>query len=226
MVHIREARISDVPSIVNIRVNAFQTPVARWLNSNHPINRLHASMELRSALIAHPDDIHLVACDDAGTVVGSCLGAVQTAEDILRPEPWSLARLEASLSSWETWFMALPTVLRGRQQRAATAERVKVFAETIDASRAANTKTLGKFLYVKLLIVDPACQGHGVGAKLLQHCRNLARQLNVPVYLESSQRGYPFYKKLGFTDFGDPCIISYQGEKLETLPTVLWRGQS
>ncbi|CCG83795.1 protein of unknown function [Taphrina deformans PYCC 5710] len=234
MVTIREARVSDIPTIVDIRVDAFQTPLARWINAGHPVNRLHAGIDLTRELIACPDDMHLVACDGAGKVLGFCDGTVQSSSsssssssgEETSPHAWSLRRLEASLAAWETWLIALPTVLRGRRQRAETAEKVEVFSRALDSSRTSNTKSLDRFVYLKLLIVDPASQGQGVGARLLQHCQDLARRLDVPLYLESSQRGYPFYKKVGFSDFGDPCVISYEGRTLETLPTVLWRPQS
>ncbi|PWN93650.1 acyl-CoA N-acyltransferase [Acaromyces ingoldii] len=50
------------------------------------------------------------------------------------------------------------------------------------------------------LVVDPLCQGKGIGRVLMQHVLNLAKEAQVPVIvrLVSTTEGMPLYRKLGF----------------------------
>ncbi|CAO2649612.1 Nn.00g069970.m01.CDS01 [Neocucurbitaria sp. VM-36] len=55
-------------------------------------------------------------------------------------------------------------------------------------------------LYLHMLQTDPEFQGRGAGGMLIDWGTKKADELGLPVYLESSAKGYHFYKKRGFED--------------------------
>lgn len=55
--------------------------------------------------------------------------------------------------------------------------------------------------------MHPDYQGKGVGAQLMQWGMNVAEQLNLPVYLESTVEGVPLYKKLGFQTLSEGIVF-------------------
>ncbi|CAK4032625.1 acyl- N-acyltransferase [Lecanosticta acicola] len=59
-------------------------------------------------------------------------------------------------------------------------------------------ESLGCNLHLQYLMVHPKAQGYGVGHKLLQWGLDAAAQLGMPMILESSLAGHPFYLKHGF----------------------------
>lgn len=55
--------------------------------------------------------------------------------------------------------------------------------------------------------VHPDYQGKGVGAQLMQWGINMAEQLNLPIYLESTVEGVPLYLKLGFQTLSEGIVF-------------------
>ncbi|BFZ54755.1 hypothetical protein PYCC9005_001792 [Savitreella phatthalungensis] len=82
---------------------------------------------------------------------------------------------------------------------------------------------VGTFTYVSWLAVRPEAQGRGVGKAMLEH--GMSRGL--PLFLESSEAGYPVYMHVGFEDLNVPTIIRDEdGAVVEELPSLLWRPTS
>lgn len=62
----------------------------------------------------------------------------------------------------------------------------------------AHIESLESNLHLQFLMVDPAWHGrHGIGHKLLQWGLDVADAVGLPVVIESSLMGYPFYLKHG-----------------------------
>ena len=55
-------------------------------------------------------------------------------------------------------------------------------------------------LDLHMLHTDPEYQRRGAGSALMEWGKQKADELGLPIYLESSAKGYPFYKKHGFED--------------------------
>jgi len=51
-----------------------------------------------------------------------------------------------------------------------------------------------------LLVTDPKYQGQGAGSMLIKWGLDIADELHVPAYLESSRVGHKLYGKFGFRD--------------------------
>lgn len=82
---------------------------------------------------------------------------------------------------------------------------------------------VGDFIYVSWLAVRPEAQRCGVAKKMLLH----GMSYGLPVFLESSEAGYPVYRHLGFRDLDDPTFIyGEQGEIVDELPSMLWLPES
>lgn len=69
------------------------------------------------------------------------------------------------------------------------------------------------------LATDPAFQNRGVASKLLEWGKRQAEREKVPIGLESSMKGRPFYLKSGFRIFGEMRI---SGFPVEEVPIFLW----
>lgn len=69
--------------------------------------------------------------------------------------------------------------------------------------------SLGRRFYVAMVAVDPDFQRRGVGGMLIGEGKKLAKESNVPIYLESSLAGRGLYKKCGFETVweGEVCGI-------------------
>lgn len=59
-------------------------------------------------------------------------------------------------------------------------------------------ESLRSNLHLQYLMIDPRAQGTGVGHRLLQWGLDVSEQTGLPVILESSLAGHPFYLKHGF----------------------------
>ncbi|KAF2630210.1 acyl-CoA N-acyltransferase [Macroventuria anomochaeta] len=55
-------------------------------------------------------------------------------------------------------------------------------------------------LYLHMLHTDPEYQRRGAGSALMEWGKQKADELDLPIYLESSTKGYGFYQKHGFKD--------------------------
>jgi GNAT superfamily N-acetyltransferase len=54
----------------------------------------------------------------------------------------------------------------------------------------------------KTLAIDPACQRHGFGEKLVEWCDFMAWQDDVPVFGDATTKGLPLYLKVGCKEIG------------------------
>ncbi|KAJ5482141.1 hypothetical protein N7475_000953 [Penicillium sp. IBT 31633x] len=64
-----------------------------------------------------------------------------------------------------------------------------------------------RHVYCHTVAVHPDYQGKGVGAQLMQWGINMAEQLNLPIYLESTVEGVPLYLKLGFQTLSEGIVF-------------------
>lgn len=78
-------------------------------------------------------------------------------------------------------------------------------------------------IHLQFLFVDPKWQkGHGVGNKLLQWGLDVSDQIGVPVVLEASLAGHPFYLKKGFTCHAK-VLIDIKPEKAYETPIMIYQ---
>ncbi|KAI5479185.1 acetyltransferase GNAT family [Pseudohyphozyma bogoriensis] len=75
------------------------------------------------------------------------------------------------------------------------------------------------FHHCHVLVVDPTVQRSGAGAALLNWAFDIADKAGIETHLEASLLAVPFYKKCGFTQYGDMLIWEADG-LLENLPMV------
>ncbi len=65
-------------------------------------------------------------------------------------------------------------------------------------------RPLTPHLYLKMIGIDPAAQGKGIGSKLISFIQELSVETSKPVYLETSlRRNVDMYLRKGFTVHGD-----------------------
>lgn len=66
------------------------------------------------------------------------------------------------------------------------------------------------FLHLWYIGVTPECQGQAKGTELMAHIMQDARELNLPIYLETSNsKNFPFYEKLGFQLISEMNNVGY-----------------
>lgn len=76
--------------------------------------------------------------------------------------------------------------------------------------------------FVAWLGVHPDFQGQGVGGQLLQY----GIDLDLPLYLEASPKGYPVYLRKGFKELKARCdMMDFEGNVIESIPTMLHPGK-
>jgi predicted N-acetyltransferase YhbS len=63
--------------------------------------------------------------------------------------------------------------------------------------------------------VHPDYQGQGVGGQLMKWGMDVAEQLNLPIYLESTVEGVPLYKRLGFKTLSDSIVFKPEITRVE-----------
>ena len=62
------------------------------------------------------------------------------------------------------------------------------------------------------MFVLPEYHRQGIGSKLLQECMQMADEKGLPIFLQGTPAGRPFYEKLGFERVGgfDVDLSKYQ----------------
>ncbi|KAJ5561976.1 hypothetical protein N7535_003561 [Penicillium sp. DV-2018c] len=85
-------------------------------------------------------------------------------------------------------------------------ERAEGFLEQLWEKR---EKWIGSnpHVYCHTVAVHPDYQGKGVGARLMQWGVDVAEQLSLPIYLESTVEGVPLYRKLGFQTLSEGIVF-------------------
>ncbi|KLO13394.1 hypothetical protein SCHPADRAFT_940422 [Schizopora paradoxa] len=77
------------------------------------------------------------------------------------------------------------------------------------------------YFALEMFAVHPSCQGRGAGRALLQHCIGLPADQKIPMILESTAAGYPFYVTNAFkvVERGhvEYCRKSYEW------PVMVWK---
>lgn len=74
-----------------------------------------------------------------------------------------------------------------------------------------------------MLHTDPDFQGRGAGGALMEWGKQKATELGVPIYLESSAKGYQFYLKKGFKEIEVfPVDLSKFGGPVHRQPLMIW----
>ncbi|CAG8362578.1 unnamed protein product [Penicillium salamii] len=121
---------------------------------------------------------------DTGKVVGMATWQVY----------WRERTNEERQKPWIGW-------LEGDQR-----ERAEGFLEQLWEKK---EKLLGpkKHVYCHTVAVHPEYQGKGVGARLMKWGMDVAEELNLPIYLESTVEGVPLYKKLGFETLSESILF-------------------
>lgn len=65
----------------------------------------------------------------------------------------------------------------------------------------------GKHGYAGNIYVDPACRGKGYGTVIVKELLKAAKQHGVEhINLTATPDGEPVYRKIGFTDIGEPAL--------------------
>lgn len=66
------------------------------------------------------------------------------------------------------------------------------------------------FLHLWYIGVDPSFQGRAKGTEMMSQIIHDAKELNLPIYLETStERNFPFYEKLGFKMISEINNLGY-----------------
>jgi ribosomal protein S18 acetylase RimI-like enzyme len=93
------------------------------------------------------------------------------------------------LLSWELWYDG------AFLDRSLDKKRLQLW---IDSEPDELFAKLGGYWHLGLLATDPKYQRRGIGKKLVEFGREMARKENVPVTLEASVVGRGLYLKIGF----------------------------
>jgi len=78
-----------------------------------------------------------------------------------------------------------------------------------------------QYFAIEMFGVHPSYNGRGVGKVLLQCCMDLATSEKLPLMLESTALGYPFYLANGFKVF-ERSRVEYCGNSYEW-PVMVWK---
>ncbi|KAL4891457.1 acyl-CoA N-acyltransferase [Aspergillus ambiguus] len=115
---------------------------------------------------------------------------------------WRERTAEERVKPWIGW-------LEGEQR-----ERAEAFLGQLWEKR---EKYIGekKHVYCHTVAVHPEYQGRGVGKKLMQWGLDVAEQLKVPIYLESTHEGRPLYERLGFTTLKEGVVFKPEVTQLK-----------
>ncbi|GAB1213998.1 hypothetical protein ATERTT37_003154 [Aspergillus terreus] len=107
---------------------------------------------------------------------------------------WRERTAEERVKPWIGW-------LEGQQR-----ERAETFLGQLWEKR---EKYIGekRHVYCHTVAVHPDYQGRGVGKKLMQWGLDIAEQLKVPIYLESTHEGRSLYERLGFATLQEGVVF-------------------
>lgn len=249
MVNVRRMQACDVAAASKVKEDAFRgTSLSSYFNSfalPESERRMSSFRQFLSASLTE-----LVAIDESSKVLGytSYKYIDETVSDTLIQEStvselW-LARLESKLIQVQYMLRHLPTYFRQRTTRSDISRKIASFRQSLDESHknnlylprsfveehnldpqktsylAADSGKIVKYVYIAVLGVDPASQGHGVGKTLLQEATKLADEKGVPTVLESTAAGYPVYLKKGFIDIKRPAVHT-DGDYQWTAPSLV-----
>ena len=142
----------------------------------------------------------------------------------------AVAKLYRRVRAWlQTCSDSLAAYWRGGDDKAshATADarycRIGAALQSKFPSLQRQDIPVGDFIYVSWLAVRPEAQRAGVARAMLRH----GMSYGLPLFLESSEAGYPVYRHLGFRDLDDPTYIyGEDGKVVDELPSMLWLPES
>lgn len=197
------------------------TPLSNWLTNSYDVagTIMRMSGHIHNNLILG-GSYDYVATSDTGNLIGAISYSVKGND---KP-PSILAKLEAYLFSWEFYLLNFATNWRDRGNAKERTRKRRILVDALEEGQKRNIhdKGITTFVYVSLLAVDPSRQGEGTGRELLQLPLALARELQLPCYLESTTDGYQFYLKNGFKDTGGDVAVDDGDHRIWTSNTVIW----
>ena len=231
---LRPARPEDAPEVARAWYDAFSTShLNKWLleGSDHAAFTRRFERDQRV-------DIHrgrsefLVAELPHLPFAGYCQFTRASARGGLTcPVQRSVvARLYRSIRAWiQTCSHSLSAFFRSDEEKASHAladarySRIGAALQSKFPSLQQRDIPVGDFIYVSWLAVRPEGQRAGVARAMLRH----GMSYGLPLFLESSEAGYPVYRHLGFRDLDDPTYIyGEEGEVVDELPSMLWLPDS
>ena len=220
MTFIREATVADVAHIQRIKSEAFNSPLSRWLGKYSEAGKIAQSIQSSRDIIAG-DARRYVACDASGKVTGVISFTLNRNFVSTESGTW-LSRIESRLYALEQALLNIPALYAARKETGERQRKFHALHETFATKQRELLETVRDYVYVELLCVDPATHGSGVGGQLLQVALNLAKQKNLPCYLESSAMGFNFYLNRGFKDMKQGTEIKDGDTYIDTLASVIW----
>lgn len=221
MVTLRKMRMADVKESCEMRHHAFLgTPLSDWLMGTTAAGTILSMSEHVFSLVILGETNEYVAVDDTGKILGSISYSVQGEEQTQS----ILARLEAYLFSWEFYLLNLAGHWRERGSVKERMRKREIIIEALHEGQKQNLhdKGISRYVYLSVLAVGPSAQGSGTGGKLLQLSLDLAQELGVPCYLESTDAGYRFYLKKGFKDTGVDIYVDDDDKRIWTPRLLIW----
>lgn len=168
-----------------------------------------------------------VALDESGTVCG-LISFVIRGPDGNNEGGSVLGKLEAILLDWEIRLRNLPILWAHRQSTRTSRDRFKQAMTHAGEKEKVNMDNQGhsRFVHIHLLTVSPGYQGRGIGQKLLHFAKQVSETENIPIYLESSAVGYPFYMREGFIDLKNSMDVWDEGVQVWSAAAIMWSPSS
>ena len=158
-------------------------PVLTYIISDDREFRLQSLTWLMSKLIAHSTQYrHVYTTQDLEGIAAW-----------LPPGKLSSNLLELLKMAWELQLYALPTKVRWNRLG-----RCLTLLSAVDQAHQQDMSTCPHW-YLGIMVVDPTCQGRGVGGRLLQPILQRASNESVVCYLVTfTEQAVRFYQKHGF----------------------------
>ncbi|EEA22467.1 hypothetical protein EYB25_005260 [Talaromyces marneffei] len=206
-INIRRATVEDAASISQIQYQALEKFHGFYSGflATHP--RYILPITTKTA-INNPENIFLVAADPAtDEVVGFVRYAVVPEK---KPEEAKKEEEKDAKSQLDRTQPEFANLFAPKEHVKELWEEFSKRDDEMDACYEGVAKGQRHY-YIKHLMINPAHQRRGIGAKLLSAVLAKSDAEKLPTFLTSSAEAHPLYMKLGFVDFGPDFRIDNEG---------------
>lgn len=215
-VQLREASVADAYEIARAEANGFsKDPVFTWFanyNDRSTPEALTFSAYRTKERLVSADSVVIIASTESSDVAG--VATWQFRPLGRRSFDTPMKTLQRPCHSWQSWLyhkLWTDKTYNPERERHFFAKNYALHDDVVDLQNAKNG-----FWYLSVLYTVASERRKGVAAALLKWGKERAREDNVPLFLESSPAGLPFYLNAGFKKVGE---VEINGEGIDGVMT-------